>query len=137
MSYYLHEDGKTRGPFTIGQLRSMWNAGTINLETLFSTAGGSSWSPLKEIVNILEDSSQAVAADKATPPPRDLGTAKVQTIEQTSKRWKAQQMGGGFVLLLALIFSFVFRSGTMGVGLFLVGAIMLLHAAIRSWWDNG
>ena len=27
--YYLHDDGKESGPFTLNQLRSMWQRGAI------------------------------------------------------------------------------------------------------------
>lgn len=54
MSFYIIENNESRGPFTIGQLRSMWNAGAINLETKFCREGDAEWKSVKEILLLLE-----------------------------------------------------------------------------------
>jgi len=51
--YYLWQDEQQKGPFTIFQLRSMWNAGTITVETLFST-DATVWKALAELQAVLE-----------------------------------------------------------------------------------
>lgn len=55
MSYYLFVGGETTGPFTIGQLRSMWHAGSITTETLFCEATDKEWRALEVMIARLED----------------------------------------------------------------------------------
>ena len=52
--YYLHLDDEQKGPFTIGQLQSMWKAGTILCNTQFFTKANAEWKPLEAILRLLE-----------------------------------------------------------------------------------
>jgi hypothetical protein len=60
--YYILQNDETKGPFTIGQLRGMWNSGTITVETLHCQEGFAEWLPLRTILHELEP--------PATPPPQ-------------------------------------------------------------------
>jgi hypothetical protein len=52
--YCLILDDKEQGPFTIGQLRSLWNAAKITTETLYTQPGMAGWRPLSDILSTLE-----------------------------------------------------------------------------------
>jgi Superinfection immunity protein/GYF domain 2 len=47
MRLYLHRHGKVEGPFTVGQLRSMWDAGTINGAMSACEEGSEDWNQLE------------------------------------------------------------------------------------------
>jgi len=53
-SYYILEENITKGPFTIGQLRSMWNSGNITGNTMHCKPGDEQWLPLSVILYHLE-----------------------------------------------------------------------------------
>lgn len=53
MSYYILQNEETKGPYTLGQLKAMWNSGLITSETLHSQEGYSEWLPLSSIVQEL------------------------------------------------------------------------------------
>lgn len=59
--YYIIEGSETRGPYTTGQLRGMWNTGSITGKTMHCPEGDSEWRPLSSILHQLEP--------PAAPPP--------------------------------------------------------------------
>ena len=63
--YYLQKDGAQTGPFTIGQLRSMWQSGSITAQTQYWFEGAPEWRPLINILRLLEPPATPVPA--ATP----------------------------------------------------------------------
>ena len=126
MSYYLHEDGKTRGPFTIGQLRSMWNAGTINLETTFSTTRDGQRRVLEEMLNDIEGSTSISPQEK------------IQTVELTSKKWKKLQAMGCLLPALGLLVTMPVLGSMFELGFVIIiaGVILLIYASLGAWWEN-
>jgi TM2 domain-containing membrane protein YozV len=52
--YYILEQEEAKGPFTIGQLRSMWSTGTITINTMHCQQGDEQWRPLTSILHLLE-----------------------------------------------------------------------------------
>ena len=122
--YYLIENGSKRGPFTINQIRSMWNSGAINQLTTFSTEGDPSLRPLKVIIDEIE---APVASAEA---------GAVQTIQVTSKRWKVVKLVSYAMIFSAIPFCY---SGAMVLGLFLfgVGLTLTIVASLGAWWENG
>lgn len=64
MDYYLYQDDAPKGPYTLGQLRSMWHAGTITSETPFCPVGGDGWLKLKVIAAQLESEIPVPSASK-------------------------------------------------------------------------
>jgi hypothetical protein len=82
MSYYIDQNNETKGPYTIGQLRSMWSSGSINGDTLYCEEGYDAWlhmrvlgSEVKEVESATEQrailSSRTAATDR--PQPIDYG----------------------------------------------------------------
>jgi len=54
MKYFILQDDQTKGPYTLNQLRTMWNSGSITGETLYTQEDYSEWVPLDRIINDLE-----------------------------------------------------------------------------------
>ena len=52
--YYLRQNEQQAGPYTIDQVRSMWQAGTITAHTLYWLEGAASWETLTNLLNVLE-----------------------------------------------------------------------------------
>lgn len=65
MIYYILQGEETKGPYTIGQLRSLWNSGAITGRTLYWREGFSKWLPLIDMVSELE---QTPGPPPANPP---------------------------------------------------------------------
>jgi hypothetical protein len=53
-SYHLWQNEKATGPFTLGQLRAMWNGGQLTGQDLFSMNAGQQWHFLNDILADLE-----------------------------------------------------------------------------------
>lgn len=56
-AYYILEQEEAKGPFTIGQLRSMWSTGSITMKTMHCQEGDEQWRPLRSILHLLETTS--------------------------------------------------------------------------------
>lgn len=52
--YSIHAGGSERGPFTLGQVRSMFTAGDISLADYLRVSGDDDWLPVREALPILE-----------------------------------------------------------------------------------
>lgn len=53
-TFYLDRDGQPDGPFTLGQLKSMWSSGAIKADSLIAEAGADQWRPVTELSAELE-----------------------------------------------------------------------------------
>jgi hypothetical protein len=52
--FFLAENGATRGPFTLAQLKSMWGSGALTGRMLYWQQGFDEWRPLSTIAEALE-----------------------------------------------------------------------------------
>ena len=68
MSFYILQDNEPKGPFTIGQMRSMWNSGVLNLETKFCQEGDSEWTGISVLMPLLEPPPTVSPTSPATQP---------------------------------------------------------------------
>jgi hypothetical protein len=66
IGYFILQDDEPEGPYSLEELRSFWNDGTITGETFYCGEGYEEWLRLENIASQLESSSPAAAA---TPPP--------------------------------------------------------------------
>ena len=89
--YWITINDEQRGPYTIGQLRSMWNSGTITAETLYWQQGFENWYPLSYIIKLLEEQQSAA------PPPLAVGHVAPQQPQQ-----QPQSDGCTLIILIAL-----------------------------------
>ena len=78
MGFYIIENSEIKGPFTIGQMRSMWNAGTVNLETKFCKEGYDEWAAMKLLLPLLEP--PPVATPPTAPPVARLTREYIQSL---------------------------------------------------------
>ena len=53
-TYHLWLDEAAKGPFTLNQLRAMWNQGQLTTETSYSANAGVEWRSLAELIPELE-----------------------------------------------------------------------------------
>lgn len=84
--YYLHINSEEKGPFTVEQLRAMWNAGEINGRTQFWTKSIDEWRPLETVRGMFEP------AKPVSPSPMAAATAaKVAELPpDAEKDWRAR-----------------------------------------------
>ena len=54
--YYMYRKGQQAGPYTLGQIKSMWRVGNLDPATLLFTAGMTEWKPLPDLAPHLDDS---------------------------------------------------------------------------------
>ncbi len=67
MDYYLlDENGEKKGPYSLEQVRAMWEAGKVNLDTFHWTEGMTEWQPLRTIEKTIY--SKRVQVKKALAP---------------------------------------------------------------------
>lgn len=58
MAYYVNQNGENLGPYTIGQLRSMWLAGQVTGDTLYCEEGYTEWLRLGVLADALDAPGQ-------------------------------------------------------------------------------
>jgi len=75
MKYFVIQNRETNGPFTIGQLRSMWNSGAITGSTLYCREGSDEWSTLEDLAVELEQTQQPSPPVPTAPPPLEVPRA--------------------------------------------------------------
>jgi hypothetical protein len=92
--YWITISDEQLGPYTIGQLRSMWHSGTITAETLYWQQGFENWYQLRHIINLLE------GQQTATPPPvPQVGYVAPQQPQQQPQQ---QTSGCTWIIIIAL-----------------------------------
>ncbi|MDB2327301.1 DUF4339 domain-containing protein [bacterium] len=100
--YWITIGDEQRGPYTISQLRSMWQSGTITANTLYWQQGFDDWFSLSTIIDLLEP-HQPAAPPALPPEPQIIYTPAPQPQQQTSGcTWIiiiALGIVGGIVLL--------------------------------------
>ncbi len=71
VSYFIHQNGETYGPYTVGQLRSMWSGGQVTGDTLYCEEGYESWLQLRVLADELELANEPPPLPQPTvvPPP--------------------------------------------------------------------
>lgn len=116
--YFLLENGNSRGPFTLGQLRSMWGTGTITINTMHCQEGDGHWRPLSSSLHLLEPPPAVAPADAAYSQP------KVLIVRATKSR--------GVYIILGLFF------GLLGIHNFYAGhngrgAAQLIITLLLGW----
>lgn len=115
MTYFLHIENRSKGPYTIGQLRGMWNSGTITGETLYFETGGSEWLPLSTIADILEVRPTPSVSRPATPAVIRGGRAGKPSKDSVLTRnfgLGNLLVGGAIVFVIGSIFLGYYKQGS-------------------------
>lgn len=116
--YYILDAEETRGPFTIGQLRSMWSTGSITTKTMHCQEGDEQWRPLSSILHLIEPPPTVAPASVAISQP------SVLVVRATKSR--------GVYIILGLFF------GCLGIHNFYAGhygrgAAQLIITLLLGW----
>jgi TM2 domain-containing membrane protein YozV len=61
MGYYIFQNNETKGPYTLNQLKNMWNAGTITSNLQYCEEGQSGRFPLSDLQPMLEPEQQRLS----------------------------------------------------------------------------
>jgi hypothetical protein len=110
MSYYIIQNDETKGPYTLGQLRSMWSAGSITSKTMHCQEGDSRWRQLSVIERELETPA-------AVPPPAAQPAGfRVKKVEFAGV--------GAIVQIIGLILCITIVGAIIGIPLFIIGRSM-------------
>jgi len=118
MSYFIIQNEETKGPYTIGQLRAMWNSGAVTGDTLYCEEGYEEWLHLRVLADELEPPA---------PVSQYAGVARQPSIV----RVKATKSRGVYIIL-GLFF------GLLGIHNFYAGhnragALQLIITLLLGW----
>lgn len=113
MQYYIRQNGKVTGPYTIEKLRSMRSSGAFTEATQFCGEGSNSWHTLRQFVNYLD----------STP------SAEIQT---PGKKWTKQKIWAVSAASSGLIVA-VCGLVTLGTALIVAGGIGFIAAQYGGW----
>lgn len=112
MSYYIHQKGDTCGPYTIGQLRSMWAAGQVTGETLYCGEGYDEWLHLRELADELDPPAQPPIAPQL--PPIMRGVPPPFILQRKSGVGRAWLIGALVVVGILAFLAFLGSLGSTG-----------------------
>lgn len=74
MNFYVWQDNKQSGPYTLAQLRSMWAAGSVTASALICAEGKEEWQPA---AGLLDAVLVRVTKPSARPTPRPAAVQEV------------------------------------------------------------
>lgn len=136
MSYYIIQNDETKGPYTIGQLRSMWSSASITGDTLYCEEGYDTWLHMRVLGSELEPQPPSQPSPHFYPqhPPQTV-THKVQTIEATGKSWKAAQLLSALAMIVGVLVAIALPP--LGIFMFIGGLFVFCIARIGAWWHHG
>jgi hypothetical protein len=79
--YYKVKD-EEKGPYTLGQLRSMWDSGQVTADVVSRSSDSSEWFPLLQLFTSAQTSGQLPVQDTATTTQSTSSTLQTTTGEQ-------------------------------------------------------
>lgn len=108
--YYVSTDGLERGPFTLGQVASMWSSGILTSTALYRLTNVENWTPLSQLDDTLrfisssrpvqetdrsKDAPKSILADLAVDPlgPPSSSVAKVSPANSTAATEVGTKLG--------------------------------------------
>jgi GYF domain 2 len=82
--YYFWANDAQAGPYTLNQVRAMWNSGQINPTTLYWQEGMANWSSLSDILQIIEEPTTVRGAPRIleTRQPQDKKVVPIASVYQ-------------------------------------------------------
>jgi hypothetical protein len=133
--YLLSQEGETRGPYSIAQLRSMWSAGTTTANASVCVVGTDDWFTIAALGDELSQIAARPSTDMAkgtsmivprsgltkSPPPLPNDAIVPDSSETPSKRWFGV-LRIGFRILLCVLWPFFWLMGISLVRVTLGGA---------------
>ena len=139
--YYIDMAGKTAGPFTVVELKAMYERGAIGDATLFAREGASEWRTMSILAPLFRDASEGMppVQDLPAEDPRPLVSREAwfcmrcHEVIQPYKKWR----GSVLIELLCLGFFGAMALGTVAVfGLlgFLAVPLLLGMGLVYTAW---
>lgn len=110
--------GETSGPYTIGQVRSLWSQGKLKVTDQFKTQNDSTWTSLQGIAPLIEESNNGVKNENA-PQQNAIPAAQLRAISLQS-RMKSPAMAVVWGLLFPIFGAAYGSAFAMFFGLFLL-----------------
>ncbi len=126
MSYYIIQNEETKGPYTLGQLRSMWSAGSITSNTMHCQEGDTEWRPLSAIVRELEPPvaiPPPVAQSAVSSPKTSVDSGSSVRCGRVVKKIEFAGLGA-IVQIIGILFSITLVGAIIGIPLFIIGRSM-------------
>lgn len=105
MDYFIIQNDETRGPYTLGQLRTMWDSGIITGETMHYQEGYSDWLPMSTILHKLEPKVSVVQSSAPHSSTRDQ--VDIPRHESGSKRSSRRNKAIGAVMMCVSVPGFI------------------------------
>jgi hypothetical protein len=136
---YLQRNGKTQGPFPKEKLEAGLKSGRLRATDLISTSLGGPWKAIADVPQLAKrlkpvDDLDDLFSDEPTPPRKRSNTG-TQTVELTSKKFKAAQLLGAVGIVAGMIIMTQDRS--LGLIIMLIGLAVALYGVLAAWWFNG
>lgn len=72
MTFFIYSNDQSKGPYTMSQLRKMWEAGTLTGSDLYCENGSNNWSHLSDLEYDLEAPPAAVAPVRSAYAPQQV-----------------------------------------------------------------
>jgi hypothetical protein len=91
--FYLLISGEEKGPYTFVQVQSLWKSGSLNLNDLYHSEGGTEWSHLSGLRTLLDGESSHVIY-------RKMDDRLARMDKSLSKIWGVL----AFLLILAILY---------------------------------
>jgi uncharacterized RDD family membrane protein YckC len=118
MEYYLYLNNEQRGPYTAGQLRSMWQTGTLTTHTLYRQGSAPELFELSKIAHLLDSSSSSLQLPEPKPSP--LTPAEViANAAPSGRRFLAFMIDYVSASMIAFAGIFAIMNGNKSVGIWL------------------
>lgn len=155
--FFIKAKGDEKGPFTESQVRSMWSNGVITSDTVYRTSEGQAWQP---VAGMFETGKAATASN--TPPMTDLSRSETPPVAIWSlvlgilslaggvfitgipalicgRRAQVQIRASGGALKGEGLATAGIITGTIGIGLFVVGLVvgLAIPAALKGHKQAG
>jgi GYF domain 2 len=130
MGFYILQGEEKKGPYSLGQLRAMWNSGALTMQTRYCEEGSDEWNAMSSLQHELE--------------PQDISRspARPLLIETTGKKWKSAHfisilmtIGGLLVIYLASRQESK-AIAMVGAAISIAGLIVAVIAKAGAWWHH-
>lgn len=94
---FIIAGGDQRGPFTRSQIQTMWNEGSITMDTFYWHEGMSEWAPITHLTESEVGGAApepSVAETQSTPAPRSAEKKQKKLSREEKKQRKQEAMAG-------------------------------------------
>ena len=136
--YYLVLNNEQAGPYTVGQLRAMWQNGKTNARTQYCAAGGTSWQPLITFRAVVESPAEKTAP-ASNPRGSGISAPALQPLPQGKQLnfanaekppFRSDVIGYIMLAIPAITALLVWQSVNFGLPVIALGIIAVITTAV-------